>query len=90
MLKDCIAQANMRKVLWGKQDETIWIKFWKEGPPLFYDVPSTPILGALILQGKLLDVRQNLESKLKETLKNFSEVGNKRWLSNNTEIMWKK
>uniref|UniRef100_A0A671EC35 IZUMO family member 3 n=1 Tax=Rhinolophus ferrumequinum TaxID=59479 RepID=A0A671EC35_RHIFE len=30
--------------------------------------------GALILQGKLLDVRQNLESKLKGILKNFSEV----------------
>ncbi|XP_019607963.2 izumo sperm-egg fusion protein 3 isoform X2 [Rhinolophus sinicus] len=30
--------------------------------------------GALILQGKLLDVRQNLESRLKETLKNFSEI----------------
>ncbi|TKC42355.1 hypothetical protein EI555_021070, partial [Monodon monoceros] len=29
---------------------------------------------ALILQVKLLDVRQNLESKLKELLKNFSEV----------------
>ncbi|KAM9084093.1 izumo sperm-egg fusion protein 3 isoform 1-T1 [Megaptera novaeangliae] len=30
--------------------------------------------GVLILQVKLLDVRQNLESKLKELLKNFSEV----------------
>ncbi|XP_058421897.1 izumo sperm-egg fusion protein 3 [Diceros bicornis minor] len=30
--------------------------------------------GAFILQGKLLDVRQNLESTLKEILKNFSEV----------------
>ncbi|XP_007946599.1 izumo sperm-egg fusion protein 3 [Orycteropus afer afer] len=30
--------------------------------------------GAFILQGKLLEVRQNLESKLKETLKTFSEV----------------
>lgn len=48
------------------------------------------VLGGFILQGKLLDVRQNLESKLKEILKKFSEVGNKRCLSNNTEIMWKK
>ncbi|XP_023584343.1 izumo sperm-egg fusion protein 3 [Trichechus manatus latirostris] len=30
--------------------------------------------GAFILQGKLLEIRQNLESKLKETLKTFSEV----------------
>ncbi|XP_016075978.1 PREDICTED: izumo sperm-egg fusion protein 3 [Miniopterus natalensis] len=30
--------------------------------------------GAFILQGKLLDVCQGLESKLKETLNNFSEV----------------
>ncbi|ELK15809.1 izumo sperm-egg fusion protein 3 [Pteropus alecto] len=30
--------------------------------------------GGFILQGKLLDVRQNLESKLKEILKKFSEV----------------
>ncbi|XP_006864557.1 PREDICTED: izumo sperm-egg fusion protein 3-like [Chrysochloris asiatica] len=30
--------------------------------------------GVFILQGKLLEVRQNLESKLKETLKTFSEV----------------
>uniref|UniRef100_A0A8C3WLT0 IZUMO family member 3 n=1 Tax=Catagonus wagneri TaxID=51154 RepID=A0A8C3WLT0_9CETA len=30
--------------------------------------------GAFILQGKLLGVRQNLESKLNEILKNFSEV----------------
>nr|XP_020007269.1 izumo sperm-egg fusion protein 3 [Castor canadensis] len=30
--------------------------------------------GAFIIQGKLLMVRQNLESKLKETLKSFSEV----------------
>ncbi|KAM5261781.1 izumo sperm-egg fusion protein 3 [Hipposideros larvatus] len=30
--------------------------------------------GALILQGKIIDVRRNLESKLKEVLKNFSEV----------------
>ncbi|KAK2489508.1 hypothetical protein MC885_016271 [Smutsia gigantea] len=32
------------------------------------------VLGAFILQGKLLDVCQNLESKLKEILRNFSEV----------------
>ncbi|XP_049626668.1 izumo sperm-egg fusion protein 3 [Suncus etruscus] len=30
--------------------------------------------GVFILQGKLLNVRQNLESKLKEILKNYSEV----------------
>ncbi|EPQ18187.1 Izumo sperm-egg fusion protein 3 [Myotis brandtii] len=32
------------------------------------------VLGVFILQGKLLDVRQNLESKLKEVLKHFSEA----------------
>ncbi|XP_017748717.1 PREDICTED: izumo sperm-egg fusion protein 3 isoform X2 [Rhinopithecus bieti] len=32
------------------------------------------VLGVFIFQGKLLEVRQNLESKLKELLKNFSEV----------------
>ena len=56
--------------------------------PIFW-CPFHPSLGVLILQVKLLDVRQNLESKLKELLKNFSEVGNIRCLSNNTEIMWK-
>ncbi|XP_075415057.1 izumo sperm-egg fusion protein 3 isoform X2 [Tenrec ecaudatus] len=30
--------------------------------------------GAFILQGKLLEVRQNLESKMKEALKTFSDV----------------
>ncbi|XP_004712409.1 izumo sperm-egg fusion protein 3 isoform X2 [Echinops telfairi] len=30
--------------------------------------------GAFILQGKLLEVRQNLESKMKESLKTFSDV----------------
>ncbi|XP_063570243.1 izumo sperm-egg fusion protein 3 isoform X5 [Pongo abelii] len=32
------------------------------------------VLGVFIYQGKLLEVCQNLESKLKELLKNFSEV----------------
>ena len=49
--------------------------------------PFHPFLGAFILQGKLLDVRQNLESKLNEILKNFSEVGNIRRLSNSTNYV---
>ncbi|XP_022407258.1 izumo sperm-egg fusion protein 3 isoform X2 [Delphinapterus leucas] len=39
-----------------------------------YKLSNETWKGALILQVKLLDVRQNLESKLKELLKNFSEV----------------
>ncbi|KAM8941210.1 izumo sperm-egg fusion protein 3 isoform 2-T2 [Lycaon pictus] len=39
-----------------------------------YKLGNETFKGAFILQGKLLDVRQNLESKLKEILKNFSEV----------------
>ncbi|MBW01328.1 Izumo sperm-egg fusion protein 3, partial [Eschrichtius robustus] len=52
-----------------------------------YKLSNETWKGVLILQVKLLNVRQNLESKLKELLKNFSEVGNIRCLSNNTEIM---
>lgn len=89
VIKDCIAQASIRKVPLEKQGKTIRIKFWRERLPPSFWCPFHPLLGAFILQGKLLDVRQNLESKLKEILKNFSEVGNKRCLSNNTEIMWK-
>lgn len=83
-----LPKPSRRKVLLEKWDEAIRIKFWGEGPPLFSEVP--PPSGAFILQGKLLDVRHNLESTLKKMLKNFSEVGSKRWLPNNTEIMWKK
>ncbi|XP_047625468.1 izumo sperm-egg fusion protein 3 isoform X1 [Phacochoerus africanus] len=39
-----------------------------------YKLSNETWKGAFILQGKLLDVRQNLESKLNEILKNFSEV----------------
>ncbi|XP_061055115.1 izumo sperm-egg fusion protein 3 isoform X2 [Eubalaena glacialis] len=39
-----------------------------------YKLSNETWKGVLILQVKLLDVRQNLESKLKELLKNFSEV----------------
>ncbi|XP_014686616.1 izumo sperm-egg fusion protein 3 isoform X1 [Equus asinus] len=39
-----------------------------------YKVGNETWKGGFILQGKLLDVRQNLESKLTEILKNFSEV----------------
>ncbi|XP_012390380.1 izumo sperm-egg fusion protein 3 isoform X1 [Orcinus orca] len=39
-----------------------------------YKLSNETWKGALILQVKLLDVRQNLQSKLKELLKNFSEV----------------
>jgi hypothetical protein len=56
---------------------------------LDFQQPFYFLLGAFIIQGKLLMVRQNLESKLKETLKSFSEVGNEIFLSNNTKIMWR-
>ncbi|XP_010956207.1 izumo sperm-egg fusion protein 3 isoform X1 [Camelus dromedarius] len=39
-----------------------------------YKLGNEPWKGAFILQGKLLEVRQTLESKLEEMLKNFSEV----------------
>lgn len=42
MLKDCIAQANIRKIPLEKQGKTIRIKFWRERLPLVSDVPSTP------------------------------------------------
>ncbi|XP_037706700.1 izumo sperm-egg fusion protein 3 [Choloepus didactylus] len=40
----------------------------------FYKLGNEPWKGAIILQGKLLNVRHDLESKLKETLKAFSEL----------------
>nr|XP_011768750.1 izumo sperm-egg fusion protein 3 isoform X1 [Macaca nemestrina] len=40
----------------------------------FYKLGNETWKGVFIFQGKLLEVRQNLESKLKELLKNFSEV----------------
>ncbi|KAL2781624.1 izumo sperm-egg fusion protein 3 isoform 1 precursor [Daubentonia madagascariensis] len=40
----------------------------------FYKLSNETWKGVFILQGKLLKIRQNLESKLKELLKNFSEV----------------
>ncbi|XP_045418615.1 izumo sperm-egg fusion protein 3 isoform X1 [Lemur catta] len=40
----------------------------------FYKLSNETWKGVFILQGKLLEVRQILESKLKELLKNFSEV----------------
>ncbi|XP_012501906.1 PREDICTED: izumo sperm-egg fusion protein 3 [Propithecus coquereli] len=40
----------------------------------FYKLSNETWKGVFILQGKLLEIRQNLEYKLKELLKNFSEV----------------
>ncbi|XP_038188253.1 izumo sperm-egg fusion protein 3 [Arvicola amphibius] len=40
----------------------------------FYKLGNETWKGIFIIQGKLLEIRQNLESKLKETLENFSEV----------------
>ncbi|XP_055150024.1 izumo sperm-egg fusion protein 3 isoform X2 [Symphalangus syndactylus] len=40
----------------------------------FYNLGNETWKGVFIYQGKLLEVCQNLESKLKELLKNFSEV----------------
>ncbi|KAI2552283.1 IZUMO family member 3 [Homo sapiens] len=40
----------------------------------FYKLGNETWKGVFIYQGKLLDVCQNLESKLKELLKNFSEI----------------
>ncbi|XP_032155747.1 izumo sperm-egg fusion protein 3 isoform X2 [Sapajus apella] len=40
----------------------------------FYKLGNETWKGVFIFQGKLLEVRQSLEAKLKELLKNFSEV----------------
>ncbi|XP_003478911.1 izumo sperm-egg fusion protein 3 [Cavia porcellus] len=40
----------------------------------FYRLGNETWKGVFIFQGKLLDIRQNLESKMKETLKEFSEL----------------
>ncbi|OBS58996.1 hypothetical protein A6R68_09879, partial [Neotoma lepida] len=53
----------------------------------FYKLGNETWKGVFITQGKLLKVRQHLESKLKETLKNFSAVGNETFLPNNMEIV---
>ncbi|KAM5298439.1 izumo sperm-egg fusion protein 3 [Ctenodactylus gundi] len=46
----------------------IWLK------EEFHKLGNETWKGAFIFQGKLLKIRQNLESKVKETLKGFSEV----------------
>ncbi|KAM5329737.1 izumo sperm-egg fusion protein 3 [Glossophaga mutica] len=48
------------------------LKTWLKNE--LYKVGNKTWKGVFILQGKLLDVRQNLESKLKEILKHFSEL----------------
>ena len=55
----------------------------------FFWCPFHPFSGVFILQGRLLDIRKNLDSKLEKLLKKFSEIGNIRCISNTTEIMWK-
>ncbi|XP_027472264.1 izumo sperm-egg fusion protein 3 isoform X1 [Zalophus californianus] len=52
--------------------KVIKLRIWLKNE--LYKLGNETWKGAFILQGKLLDVRQNLESKLKEILKNFSEV----------------
>ncbi|KAI5767080.1 IZUMO3 [Gulo gulo luscus] len=53
-------------------DDVIKLRIWLKNE--LYKLGNETWKGAFILQGKLLDVRLNLESKLKEMLKNFSEV----------------
>ncbi|XP_004405499.1 PREDICTED: izumo sperm-egg fusion protein 3 [Odobenus rosmarus divergens] len=52
--------------------KVIKLRIWLKNE--LYKLGNETWKGAFILQGKLLDVRQNLGSKLKEILKNFSEV----------------
>uniref|UniRef100_G1LLY9 IZUMO family member 3 n=2 Tax=Ailuropoda melanoleuca TaxID=9646 RepID=G1LLY9_AILME len=52
--------------------KVIKLRIWLKNE--LYKLGNETWKGALILQGKLLDVRQNLQSKLKEILKNFSEI----------------
>ncbi|KAF0874078.1 IZUM3 protein, partial [Crocuta crocuta] len=60
-------------------NKAVKLRIWLKNE--LYKLGNETWKGAFILQGKLLDVRQNLESKLKETLKNFSEVGNKTFVT---------
>uniref|UniRef100_A0A8C7AY05 IZUMO family member 3 n=1 Tax=Neovison vison TaxID=452646 RepID=A0A8C7AY05_NEOVI len=53
-------------------DDVIKLRIWLKNE--LYKLGNETWKGAFILQGKLLNVRLNLESKLKEMLKNFSEV----------------
>uniref|UniRef100_A0A673T683 IZUMO family member 3 n=1 Tax=Suricata suricatta TaxID=37032 RepID=A0A673T683_SURSU len=53
-------------------NKAVKLRIWLKNE--LYKLGNETWKGAFILQGKLLDVRQNLESKLKEILKNFSEV----------------
>ncbi|XP_008052011.1 izumo sperm-egg fusion protein 3 [Carlito syrichta] len=52
--------------------KVVKLRIWLKNE--FYRLGNETWKGVFILQGKLLEVRQNLESKLKELLKNFSEV----------------
>ncbi|XP_054443847.1 izumo sperm-egg fusion protein 3 [Pteronotus mesoamericanus] len=52
--------------------KVVSLKAWLKNE--LYKVGNKTWKGVFILQGKLLDVRQDLESKLKETLKHFSEL----------------
>ncbi|XP_044898645.1 izumo sperm-egg fusion protein 3 isoform X5 [Felis catus] len=52
--------------------KAVKLRIWLKNE--LYKLGNETWKGAFILQGKLLDVRQNLELKLKEILKNFSEV----------------
>ncbi|XP_045049572.1 izumo sperm-egg fusion protein 3 [Desmodus rotundus] len=52
--------------------KVVSLKTWLKNE--LYKVGNKTWKGVFILQGKLLDVRQNLESKLKEILKHFSEL----------------
>ncbi|XP_059268261.1 izumo sperm-egg fusion protein 3 isoform X1 [Mustela nigripes] len=53
-------------------DDVIKLRIWLKNE--LYKLGNETWKGAFIFQGKLLNVRLNLESKLKEMLKNFSDV----------------
>ncbi|EDL30944.1 mCG13299, partial [Mus musculus] len=46
----------------------------------FYRLGNETWKGVFIIQGNLLEIRQNLEKKLTQIIKNFSEVGNETFL----------
>ncbi|CAK6434088.1 unnamed protein product [Pipistrellus nathusii] len=50
----------------------VYLRTWLKNE--LYKMSNKTWKGVFILQGKLLDVRQNLESKLKEALKHFSKA----------------
>ncbi|XP_019671614.1 izumo sperm-egg fusion protein 3 isoform X4 [Felis catus] len=72
----CLCELKISLSVFYSQNSAVHkavkLRIWLKNE--LYKLGNETWKGAFILQGKLLDVRQNLELKLKEILKNFSEV----------------